>query len=62
MLDNGCDDSPGFLKQFLVAPMGVQRGKFGRYSIVQPQKDHVEGSEGGLLDEAAVAGFEAARG
>lgn len=42
--------------------MGVQRGKFGRYSIVQPQKDHVEGSEGGLLDEAAVAGFEAARG
>lgn len=62
VLDNGGDDSPGFLKQFLVAPMSVQRGKFRRYSIVQPEKNDVEGSEGGLLDEPAVAGFKAARG
>lgn len=62
VLDNGYDDSPGLLKQFLVAPMSVQRGEFRRYPIVQPQKNDVEGSEGGLLDKPAVACFEAARG
>lgn len=41
--------------------MRVQRGEFRCYSIVQPQENHVEGSEGWLLDEAAIPGFEAAR-
>lgn len=59
MLNHGADDPSRFLKKFLVAPVGIERGQFSGYPVVQSQEDHVQGREGRLLAETSVAGSEA---
>lgn len=59
VLHHGADDAPGFLEQFLVVPMGIEKCQLVRNVVVLPQPQSVHNRQLQLFVGPVVARIEA---